>query len=377
MHAPRPSQSRTSSPELLRSPTRYPPSLQRLPASLLLLIAKALNPPVLKHTFRPPGYRAAHRSLLAASLTCNALRSVCFPLAIRVFRSPGLKPQRAADLGESARELETKIDFLLEREPLWPFVRKLDVEIHARGSASLASKLAKLFTILPNLNFVSLKLPTYHVFRDAFTTHLRVAMETSANTQAQGIRLRELCIDACSVWMLPYFTGIRELVVWGWPSEVDRQGGLNRSETADGWRTFLFGVNTQAPRVKEVEVGGLSIYDVNELFPSLANHISDVTSLRILHRKEEHGAVALDNPLVAQCIPPDIIQATRALWEDYRDDQAYEGQPIRGYPGSVKRILYFDLQEECGSCYVPSSKGPWVDEGPALVLNTQDVMDSS
>lgn len=101
-------------------------------------------------------------------------------------------------------------------------------------------------------------------------------------------RISELCIDAGSVWMLGLFPGVKELVVWSWPGELVRQGGLTESETTDGWRSFLFGtfksyisflgclgqvclsaagLNTQAPGVREVEVGGLSVYDVNVIFP--------------------------------------------------------------------------------------------------------------
>jgi hypothetical protein len=109
----------------------------------------------------------------------------------------------------------------------------------------------------------------------------------------------------------------------------------------------------------------------------LANYLAEVTSLRILHRKEEYGAVPLDNPMTARCFPPNIINATRALWEDTQDDEEYEGQLIRGCPGTVKRIVYFDLQEECGSCYAPTGDGPWIDVGPALVLSAKDVRDRS
>ncbi|KAG9092994.1 hypothetical protein FRC07_011550, partial [Ceratobasidium sp. 392] len=89
--------------------------IQHLPPSILLLIANALAPPVLKHTFRPPSYKLGHKSLLAAALTCRALRTACFPLAVQIMRSPGLRPQNIADLGESVRELEAHVDFVLER----------------------------------------------------------------------------------------------------------------------------------------------------------------------------------------------------------------------------------------------------------------------
>lgn len=115
--------SRTSIHHRPHSPEQAPSLLQHLPASILLLIATALAPPVLKHTFRPPGYRTAQRSLLSSALTCRALRTSCFPLAVQVFRSPSLKPQNVADLGESAIALEAKVDFLLARESLWGLIR--------------------------------------------------------------------------------------------------------------------------------------------------------------------------------------------------------------------------------------------------------------
>jgi hypothetical protein len=37
-----------------------------------------------------------------------------------------LRPLNVADLGESARELEAKLDFLLEQEHLWALVRYVD-----------------------------------------------------------------------------------------------------------------------------------------------------------------------------------------------------------------------------------------------------------
>jgi hypothetical protein len=50
-----------------------------------------------------------------------------------------------------------------------------------------------------------------------------------------------LCVDARLTWILEHFPGVRELVVWSWPGEVDRQGGLSADETMDGWRRFLAG----------------------------------------------------------------------------------------------------------------------------------------
>lgn len=97
--------------------------MQRLSPSLLLLVANALAPPLPRRAFRPPGYRAGQRALLAAAATCHALRAACFPVAARVLRSPQLRPLAVADLGESARELEAKIDFLLAHEHLWPYIQ--------------------------------------------------------------------------------------------------------------------------------------------------------------------------------------------------------------------------------------------------------------
>ncbi|KAF8596596.1 hypothetical protein BDV93DRAFT_527953 [Ceratobasidium sp. AG-I] len=371
---------RTSIHRHPHSPDQATSQFQHLPASVLLLIATALAPPVLKHTFRPPGYRAAQRSLLSLALTCRALRAECFPLAAQVFRSPGLKPQSVADLGESATALEVKVDFLLAHEGLWGLVRKLDIEIHARGSQRLATKLAQLLTTLPNVYFLSLKLPSYHIFRDALSTDLRKAMSDLKQAEtANGCwrRIRELCVDVRSTWMLELFPCVRELIVWSWPSEVVKQGGLTERETTDGWRSLLFGLNTQAPCVTEVEVGGLSVYDVNEIFPSLANYLGKVATLRFLHRKEAHGSIPLSHPSALAVIPSDLAESIRMLWEDTRDDEEYEGQKICGCPGGVQRIVYFDLQEEYGSCYVPSKDRPWMDGAPAIVLSRKDFQDRS
>ncbi|KAG8744794.1 hypothetical protein FRC10_009442 [Ceratobasidium sp. 414] len=306
--------------------------LQHLPPSTLQLIAAALAPPVLKHTFRPPGYRAAHRSLLAAALTCHAVRAACFPLAAQVLRSPGLRPQAVADLGESVRELEARVDFALEREDLGALVRKLDIEIYARAPLRLVSKLVALLTALPNLTFVSLKLPTYRVFRDALVSDLRVAMNGACLD-----KITQLCVDAHLTWILPHVPNVCELVVWSWPSGIDRDGGLTPDETADGWRTLLARLNAQAPSVREIEVGGLSVYDVNELFSSLSNYLFTLTILRILHRKEEHGALALPSPF----IPADLAEPITQIWEDTDQEQG-----VSGRAGGVQRIVYFDLQDE-------------------------------
>ncbi|KAG9108385.1 hypothetical protein FRC07_008450 [Ceratobasidium sp. 392] len=166
--------------------------------------------------------------------------------------------------------------------------------------------------------------------------------------------ITELCVDAKLSWMLEYVPNVRELVVWSWPSDVDREGGLNEEETTDGWRTFLARLNAQAPNVEEVEVGGLSVYDANELFPltnlfqkSLSNYtpFSTLTTLRILHRKEEHGALPLPHP----AIPSALDESITSIWDDTDQEQNVSGQA-----GAVKRIVYFDLQDECASCYVPS-----------------------
>lgn len=103
--------------------------------------------------------------------------------------------------------------------------------------------------------------------------------------------------------------------------------------------------------------------------------MSEVTTLRFLHRKEEHGSILLSHSSAQASIPSGLAESIRMLWEDSRDDEEYEGQKICGRPGSVRRILYFDLQEECGSCYVPSNDGPWVDKEPALVLSRKDFQD--
>ncbi|KAG8681515.1 hypothetical protein FRC08_015580 [Ceratobasidium sp. 394] len=343
------------------------PRIQHLPPAVLKLIASSLAPPVLKHTFRAPGYRPAHRALLAAALTCHALRTACFPLAVEVLRSPGLRPQAVADLGESVRELEARVDFVLARERIGVFVRKVDIEIYARPSPRLASKLVMLFTALPNLTFVALKLPTYRVFRDALVSDLRLAMQ---QTGTRLDKITQLCVDAHLIWMLPHVPNVRELVVWSWPSDVDRDGGLDIDETADGWRTLLARLNAQAPNVQEVEVGGLSVYDVNQLFSSLSNYLSTLTTLRILHRKEEHGALPLPSPF----IPPSLAESITQIWDDTDQEQG-----ISGRPGAVKRIIYFDLQDECASCYVPTHRNSedgcgecmeeWEDQAPAIVLS--------
>ncbi|QRV99353.1 hypothetical protein RhiJN_27372 [Ceratobasidium sp. AG-Ba] len=328
-----------------------PVCLQDLPPSVLLLVATALATPLLKHTFRiPHAYRASHNSLLAASLTCRALRTACFPLAAQVMRSPGLRPLNIADLGESVRELESKVDYLLGEgnDSLRGHVRSLDIEIYAKAHPRLVSKLATLFTSLPHLHFVALKLPSYRVFRDGFISDLRAVMGDGSRLM-RGVT--ELCVDARLIWLVEFVPDVRELVLWGWPSDVDRDGGLTAEETRDGWRTFLARLNAHAPNVHEVEVGGLSIYDVNELFA-----------------EEEHGAVALPNPYIPQRIAQDVDQ----IWEDTE-----QGEVISGLSGSVRRIIYFDLQEECGSVYIPDTRGGngekeeglWVDAGPAVVLS--------
>ncbi|KAG9080496.1 exosome catalytic subunit dis3, partial [Ceratobasidium sp. 370] len=318
--------------------------LQHLPPSVLRHVATALAPPVLKHTFRAPGHRAAHRSLLAAALTCHALRAACFPLAVEVLRSPRLRPLYVADLGESVRELEARLDFVLEREDVGVLVRKLDIEIYAKAPPRLASKLVALLTALPNLTFISLKLPTYRVFRDALVSDLRLAMTRAGTCLGQ---ITELCVDAHLTWILPHVPNVRELVVWSWPSDVDRDGGLTTDETAAGWKTLLARLNAQAPNVREVEVGGLSVYDVNQLLLSLSNYLSTLTILRILHRKEEYGALALPSPF----IPASMAESITQIWRD-TDQEQY----ISGRAGAVKRIVYFDLQDECASCYAPVSR---------------------
>ena len=109
----------------------------------------------------------------------------------------------------------------------------------------------------------------------------------------------------------------------------------------------------------------------------MANYLNKVATLRILHRKEAHGSIPLNGPSALAVIPSNMAESTRMLWEDIRDDEEYEGQKICGRPGGVQRIVYFDLQEECGSCYVPSKDGPWVDECPAMVLSRKDFQDKS
>ncbi|KAG8700611.1 hypothetical protein FRC09_005850 [Ceratobasidium sp. 395] len=193
-------------------------------------------------------------------------------------------------------------------------------------------------------------------------------------------RITELCVDAKLSWMLEYVPNVRELVVWSWPSDVDREGGLTAEETVDGWRTFLARLNAQAPNVEQVEVGGLSVYDANELFPSLSNYtpFSSLTTLRILHRKEEHGALLLPSPY----IPSALDESITDIW-----DETGQEQSISGRAGAVKRIVYFDLQDECASCYVPGVEAYledqkegkegecggdgawWEDDAPAVVLS--------
>ncbi|KAF8760743.1 hypothetical protein RHS01_00137 [Rhizoctonia solani] len=236
-------------------------TLQVLPASVLLLIAELLAPPLLKHTFRPPGYRESHRSLLAASLTCHALRRACFPLAIRIFRNHEPRPLNRADLGESARELERRIEWVLTRDDLWPYIRMIDIEMFARGSSSLGTKLATFISSLAHLDSFALRLPTF----------------------------RTLCVDAHSAWMVPLFPGATELVVWCWP----KPGTCEDEERTDGWKMVFGSLGAQAPRVAELEIGGLSIWDVNEMFPSLANLLGNIQVLRILHRSEPYGSIPI------------------------------------------------------------------------------------
>ncbi|KAG8690407.1 hypothetical protein FRC11_011763 [Ceratobasidium sp. 423] len=370
------------------------PTLQTLPASVLLLIAHLLSPPLLKHTFRPPGYRTWHRSLLAASTTCHTLRRICFPLAIRIFRNHDRKPLSRADIGESASELEKRIEWLMGREDLWGYVKMVDIELFARGSCSLAKNLATLLSVLPNLQSVAVRLPTYRVFRDALTSDMR----SSFSNRPPITPVQTLCLDAHSAWLVPHFPNVRELVVWSWP----KPGTCEEDDRADGWKLFLASINAQAPKVNELEIGGLSIWDVNEMFPSLANLLGNVEALRVLHRSEPYGAVPVPSgplppimPAVplsptirAASLPPAVNSSTRVLWEDSQTSPEYEGQYICGHPGTVKRIIYFGLQDECGSCYIPpdidtclsrgyNAAGRWKDVEPAVVLNAEDMKDRS
>ncbi|KAH7333743.1 hypothetical protein B0J17DRAFT_136368 [Rhizoctonia solani] len=233
--------------------------LQDLPPSVLLLVGQLLAPPLLKHAFRPPGYRVAHRSLVAASTTCHALRRTCFPLAIWIFRNHDPKPLCRADIGESANELEKRIEWLLTREDLWPHIRAVDIELFARGSCSLGTHIATLISSLPHLEQFAIRLPTYRVFRDALTSDLR-----SAFIDCPAVKT--LCVDAHSAWLVPRFPNLRELVVWSWPKPVSCE---EEEDRAGGWKVFLAGLNAQAPNVQELEIGGLSIWDVNELFPEI------------------------------------------------------------------------------------------------------------
>ncbi|KAJ1300584.1 hypothetical protein OPQ81_002238 [Rhizoctonia solani] len=368
------------------------PTLQTLPASVLLLIAQLLAPPLLKHTFRPPGYRTSQRSLLAASSTCYALRRICFPLALRIFRNHDPKPLNRADIGDSARELERRIEWLLSREDLWGYVRMIDIELFARGSCSLGKTIAALLCELPNLELVAIRLPTYQVFRDALTSNLR----TSFSDRSPVSSVQTLCIDTHTAWLVSHFPSVRELVVWSWP----KPGICEEDDRADGWKMLLAGLSAQAPRIKELEVGGLSIWDVNQMFPALANCLGNVEVLRVLHRSEPYGAIPGPSVLLPPTIPvvpvsptirtaplpPTIQSSAQFLWEDSQADPEYEGQYISGCPGTVEKIIYFGLQDECGSCYVPrgtqcrSNKGYelgaiWKDVGPAVVLSSEDMKD--
>ncbi|KDN36457.1 hypothetical protein RSAG8_10849, partial [Rhizoctonia solani AG-8 WAC10335] len=352
------------------------PSLQTLPASILLLIAQYVSPPLLKHAFRLPGYRASHRSLVAASSTCHALRRACFPLAIRIFRNHDPEPLSRADIGASATELERRIEWVLSREDLWGHIRyvhirsirtgiewgrMIDIELYARGSCSLSKHLATLVSSLSHLESFAIRLPTYRIFRDALTLDLRAAF-------SKCVSVRTLCVDADSAWLVPHFVNLRELVVWCWPKP-----GVCEDDRVDGWKTLLGSIHAQAPNVSELEIGGLSIWDVNQVFPALANGLGNVRVLRVLHRSEPYGAMALSTPW-NRVLPSTIRSSARQLWEDSQTDPDYEGRFIQGCPGGVKKLVYFGLQDECGSCYVPAC-GRWKDVGPAVVLGSEDMRD--
>ncbi|CAE6360997.1 unnamed protein product [Rhizoctonia solani] len=360
------------------------PTLQTLPASVLLLLAQLLAPPLLKHTFRPPGYRESHRSLLAASSTCHALRRTCFPLAIRIFRNHEPKPLNRADIGESTRELEKRIEWVLGRNDLWGYIRMIDFELFARGSNSLGHNLATLISSLPNLESLAIRLPAFRVFRDSLTSDLQSAF---SNRSPIG-NVATLSIDTYSAWMVPWFPGAKVLVVWSRPNP----GICEDDDRTSGWKMFLGSLSAQAPRVVELEIGGLSIWDVNEMFPALANLLGNIEVLRILHRSEPYGSIPGPSsfPRILPLTPlspttrtarlPSAIQSSiQFLWEDSQLYPEYEGQYISGYPGAVKHIVYFGLQDECGSCYVPiNGDGPgWMDVGPAVVLGSEDMKDHS
>ncbi|CUA70572.1 hypothetical protein RSOLAG22IIIB_08987 [Rhizoctonia solani] len=359
------------------------PSLQTLPASVQLLIAQCVSPPLLKHAFRAPGYRFCHRSLLAASSTCHALRRVCFPLAIRVFRNHDPKPLARADIGASAHELEKRIEWALGREDLWPYIKMVDIELFARGSPRLGTRLVTFLASLPHLESLAIRLPTFHVFRTALVSDLRACL-----TLPGFESVRTLCVDSDAAWLVPLFPHVRELVVWTWPRPGCCDDEEEEEDWASGWSVVLGSLSAQAPNVSELEIGGLSIWDVNEVFPAFANALGQVRVLRVLHRSEPYGSVPLDHapssPLRSPSVRtarlgPRIQSSTRTLWQDALVDPEYQGRYIRGPTRALERIVYFGWQDECGSCYVPvpGVDHGWKDVGPVVVLSLRDMKDRS
>ncbi|QRW26270.1 exosome complex exonuclease DIS3/RRP44 [Rhizoctonia solani] len=138
---------------------------------------------------------------------------------------PFPNPRQRAGVGEEDR-------VGLTRDDLWPYIRMIDIEMFARGSSSLGTKLATFISSLAHLDSFALRLPTFRVFRDALTSDLRSAF--SSCLPMRGIKT--LCVDAHSAWMVPLFPGATELVVWCWP----KPGTCEDEERTDGWKMVFW-----------------------------------------------------------------------------------------------------------------------------------------
>ncbi|KEP49378.1 hypothetical protein V565_101510 [Rhizoctonia solani 123E] len=107
--------------------------------------------------------------------------------------------------------------------------RLVDIELFARGSHSLGTHLASFISALPNLESFALRLPTYRVFRNVLTSDLRASFSKCAS-----VRVRTLCVDTDSAWLIPLFPNLRELIVWSWP-----RPGREEDDRAGGWSVVL------------------------------------------------------------------------------------------------------------------------------------------